>query len=65
MTAAQEAAQEANRVAGAEEQTAPQKAIGDVVLNVENIDLSFGGVAALIGVSFEIREHEILAIIGP
>ena len=65
MTAAQEAAQEATRVAGAEKQTAPQKAIGDVVLNVENIDLSFGGVAALIGVSFEIREHEILAIIGP
>jgi branched-chain amino acid transport system ATP-binding protein len=65
MTAAQEAAQEATRVAKAEEQTAPQKAIGDVVLNVENIDLSFGGVAALTGVSFEIREHEILAIIGP
>ncbi len=65
MTAAQEAAQEATRVAEAEEQTAPQKAIGDVVLNVENIGLSFGGVAALTGVSFEIREHEILAIIGP
>ncbi|MFQ5958473.1 MAG: ABC transporter ATP-binding protein [Alphaproteobacteria bacterium] len=61
MTAVQEAA----RVAGAEERAAPRKTIGDVVLQVENIGLSFGGVAALTGVSFEIREHEVLAIIGP
>ena len=44
---------------------APQKHIGDVLLKVDNITLSFGGVKALSNVSFEIREHEILAIIGP
>ncbi len=43
----------------------PAKKIGDVLLAVENIGLTFGGVAALVGVSFEIREHEIVAIIGP
>ena len=43
----------------------PQKKIGDAVLKVENITLSFGGVKALTDISFEIREHEILAIIGP
>ena len=44
---------------------ASAKRIGDVLLEVDNIGLSFGGVAALAGVSFDIREHEILAIIGP
>ena len=39
--------------------------IGDVLLRVEDISLSFGGVKALTDVSFDIREHEILAIIGP
>ena len=43
----------------------PQKKIGDTVLKVENITLSFGGVKALTDISFEIREHEVLAIIGP
>jgi len=38
---------------------------GDVVLKVENISLSFGGVKALTDVSFDVREHEIRAIIGP
>ncbi len=42
-----------------------RKKIGDPLLQVENISLSFGGVKALADVSFEIREHEILAIIGP
>jgi branched-chain amino acid transport system ATP-binding protein len=42
-----------------------QKRIGDVLLKVDNISLSFGGVKALTDISFEIREHEILAIIGP
>jgi len=45
--------------------TAPARRIGEVLLKVENISLSFGGVAALAEVSFEIREHEIFAIIGP
>jgi branched-chain amino acid transport system ATP-binding protein len=41
------------------------KKIGDVLLKVENISLSFGGVKALTDISFEIREQEVLAIIGP
>jgi branched-chain amino acid transport system ATP-binding protein len=39
--------------------------IGDTLLAVENVSLSFGGVRALSEVSFKIREHEIFAIIGP
>ena len=39
--------------------------IGDVVLKVDNISLSFGGVRALTNISFTVREHEILSIIGP
>jgi branched-chain amino acid transport system ATP-binding protein len=39
--------------------------IGDVLLEVENISLAFGGVRALAEVSFDIRRHEIRAIIGP
>jgi branched-chain amino acid transport system ATP-binding protein len=39
--------------------------IGDVMLSVENIALSFGGVRALSDVSFDVREGEIRAIIGP
>jgi branched-chain amino acid transport system ATP-binding protein len=49
----------------AEAQTAPMRRTGGVLLAVENIGLSFGGVRALNGVSFAIREHEIFAIIGP
>jgi len=41
------------------------KNIGDTLLRVDGITLSFGGVRALDSVSFEIKEHEILAIIGP
>jgi branched-chain amino acid transport system ATP-binding protein len=39
--------------------------IGDVVLSVQNISLSFGGVKALTDISFDVREHEVRAIIGP
>ena len=39
--------------------------IGEVVLRIDNIALSFGGVKALSDVSFDVREHEIRAIIGP
>jgi branched-chain amino acid transport system ATP-binding protein len=39
--------------------------IGDVILALENISLSFGGVHALTDISFDVREHEIRAIIGP
>jgi branched-chain amino acid transport system ATP-binding protein len=38
---------------------------GDLQLKVEDVRLSFGGVAALFDVSLEILQSEILAIIGP
>ena len=38
---------------------------GDVILEVKNISLSFGGVKALTDISFDVREHEVRAIIGP
>ncbi|MFG6448541.1 ABC transporter ATP-binding protein [Roseateles sp. BYS180W] len=41
------------------------KTIGEVVLDVRHIALSFGGVKALSDISFDVREHEIRAIIGP
>src|SRR3954470_23494570 len=39
--------------------------IGEVILDLNNIPLSFGGVKALTDISFDVREHEIRAIIGP
>jgi branched-chain amino acid transport system ATP-binding protein len=39
--------------------------IGEVVLSVEGVSLSFGGVKALTDVSFDVHEHEVRAIIGP
>ncbi|WP_287984988.1 ABC transporter ATP-binding protein [Diaphorobacter sp.] len=41
------------------------KKIGDVILDVKNISLRFGGVKALTDISFNVREHEIRSIIGP
>ncbi len=41
------------------------KVIGDVLLKVEDISLSFGGVQALRDVTFEVRAREVLGIIGP
>jgi branched-chain amino acid transport system ATP-binding protein len=41
------------------------KQIGDVILDVNNISLRFGGVKALTDISFNVKEHEIRAIIGP
>jgi branched-chain amino acid transport system ATP-binding protein len=41
------------------------KTIGDVILEVQNISLRFGGVNALTDISFNVKEHEIRAIIGP
>ena len=38
---------------------------GDVLLQIDNISLSFGGVKAIRDVSFDIRKGEIRAIIGP
>jgi branched-chain amino acid transport system ATP-binding protein len=42
-----------------------QRNIGDVILDVKNISLAFGGVKALQNISFDVREHEVRAIIGP
>ncbi|TDJ19801.1 MAG: ABC transporter ATP-binding protein [Gammaproteobacteria bacterium] len=38
---------------------------GDVILDVNNISLAFGGVKALQNVSFDVRAGEVRAIIGP
>ena len=39
--------------------------IGETLLSVDHISLSFGGVKALTDISFSIREKEVFAIIGP
>src|SRR5258708_16288460 len=41
------------------------RSFNEVLLSVENISLSFGGVKALADISFDIRKGEIRAIIGP
>jgi len=41
------------------------RTIGDVILNVEDVSLAFGGVKALSNVSFNVFEGEVRAIIGP
>jgi branched-chain amino acid transport system permease protein len=38
---------------------------GEVVLEVENLSKSFGGLLAVNGISFQLRRGEILALIGP
>jgi branched-chain amino acid transport system ATP-binding protein len=40
-------------------------AAGEVLLAIESVSLSFGGIKALTDVSFDIRKGEIRAIIGP
>ena len=42
-----------------------ERKIGDTLLDVEGVSISFGGIKALDRVSFDVHEHEILAIIGP
>ena len=42
-----------------------ERNIGDTILSVDGICLSFGGVTALDNVSFEVKQGEIRAIIGP
>ena len=46
-------------------QQATGRRIGGVILDLQKISLSFGGVKALTDISFDVREHEIRAIIGP
>jgi branched-chain amino acid transport system ATP-binding protein len=43
----------------------PRQRIGDVLLDVSEVSLAFGGVKALHQVSFQVREREVCAIIGP
>ena len=45
--------------------SARSRSFNEVLLSVENISLSFGGVKALADISFDIRKGEIRAIIGP
>ena len=45
--------------------SASGRKLGQVILEVQNISLAFGGVKALTDISFDVREHEIRAIIGP
>jgi branched-chain amino acid transport system ATP-binding protein len=45
--------------------TTSARPIGDVILALEHISLSFGGVNALSDISFDVCEHEVRAIIGP
>src|SRR5215470_12234531 len=42
-----------------------ERTIGDVILKLDSISLSFGGVRALTDISFDVLEHEVRAIIGP
>jgi branched-chain amino acid transport system ATP-binding protein len=44
---------------------APAKPVGDVLLEVDNVTLRFGGVVALNEVSFSLRKGEIFGLIGP
>jgi len=46
-------------------QAAHNQRIGEVILDMKNISLAFGGVKALTDISFDVKEHEIRAIIGP
>ena len=39
--------------------------LGQVLLSIEEVSLSFGGVQALSQVSLQVQEHEIASIIGP
>ena len=41
------------------------RATGGVLLEVEGVSLSFGGVKAINDISFDVCEHEVRAIIGP
>ena len=41
------------------------RASGEVILDIKNISLRFGGVKALTDISFNVKEHEIRSIIGP
>jgi len=54
-----------NPLAGVDAPAAVHRKVGDIVLEVQNISLRFGGVKALTDISFNVKEHEVRAIIGP
>jgi branched-chain amino acid transport system ATP-binding protein len=45
--------------------TDDDRILGDIIMEVENITLTFSGLVAIKDVSFDIREGEVRAIIGP
>ncbi len=55
----------AQALGGVQMEHAQVRKAGDVILDLQNISLAFGGVKALTDISFDVREHEIRAIIGP
>ena len=54
-----------SRPLSAEGTSQSNRKFGEVLLSVENVSLSFGGVKAIRDVSFDIRKGEVRAIIGP
>jgi branched-chain amino acid transport system ATP-binding protein len=52
-------------MAGQADVSVAGRRVGEVILDLRNISLSFGGVKALTNISFDVREHEVRAIIGP
>ena len=55
-----------NQVIGGSAPTSTDDRISDeIILKVENVSLSFGGVKAIRDVSFDIKKGEVRAIIGP
>ena len=53
------------REGGMRAPSASDIAAGEILLSIENVSLSFGGVRAIRDVSFDIKKGEVRAIIGP
>ncbi|OKL43997.1 ABC transporter ATP-binding protein [Pseudovibrio exalbescens] len=54
-----------NVLVSPEDKTGTQRKEREVLLDLENVSLSFGGVKAITNISFDIQRGEIRAIIGP
>jgi branched-chain amino acid transport system ATP-binding protein len=61
----QPSSQQSSSVAAAPTAQASGVKPGDVLLEVKDVELRFGGVKAISGVSFDVKKGEIRAIIGP
>ena len=44
--------------------TAANKTSGQVLLSIENLKVAYGGIQAVKGVTFEVREGELVSLIG-